>query len=70
MGLFLSSDRKSVITAVITFIVFFLTLIIGYCKIFHQSQNSIYCTVLWLIICLVLWIMMRNNGSFWVGIVE
>ncbi len=64
MGLFLSSLTESqVVAAVITFIVFFFTLfmegIAGSIPTNH-STALIFFIALWIIICLVLWIMMRN----------
>jgi ABC-2 type transport system permease protein len=74
MGLFLSSLTESqVIAAVITFIVFFLTLIMEViAKNISTSHKTAFIafTVLWLIICLVLWIMMRNiTVAFGAGII-
>ena len=64
MGLFLSSLTESqVVAAIITFIVFFFTLymegIAGSIPTNH-STALIFFIALWIIICLVLWIMMRN----------
>ena len=64
MGLFLSSLTESqLVAAIITFIVFFFTLymegIAGSIPTNH-STALIFFIALWIIICLVLWIMMRN----------
>jgi ABC-2 type transport system permease protein len=64
MGLFLSSLTDSqVVAAVITFIVFFFTLFMeGIASSIPTNHRTalIFFIVLWLIICLVLWNMMRN----------
>jgi ABC-2 type transport system permease protein len=64
MGLFLSSLTDSqVVAAVITFIVFFFTLFMeGIASSMPTNHKTalIFFIVLWLIICLVLWNMMRN----------
>lgn len=64
MGLFLSSLTDSqVVAAVITFIVFFFTLFMeglaGSISTNHKTA-LIFFVVLWFIICLLLWTMMRN----------
>lgn len=74
MGLFLSSLTESqVVAAVITFIVFFITLfmdaIAGNISTTHKSA-FIFFTALILIICLILWIMMKNiTVSIGVGVI-
>lgn len=74
MGLFLSSLTESqVVAAVITFIVFFLTLfmdsIAGNISTTHKAA-FVFFTILILILCLVLWIMMKNlTVSIGVGVV-
>jgi len=73
MGLFLSSLTDSqVIAGVITFIVFFLTLILEViARRISTSNKTAYIAfvILWLVVCLVLWIMMRNlTVAFGTGI--
>ena len=64
MGLFLSSLTESqVVAAIITFIVFFFTLFMdGIASSLPTDHKTalIFFIALWLIVCLVLWIMMRN----------
>lgn len=64
MGLFLSSLTESqVVAAIITFIVFFFTLYMeGIASSIPTNHSTalIFFIALWIIICLVLWIMMRN----------
>lgn len=74
MGIFLSSITESqVVAAVITFIVFFITLfmdtIAGNISTTYKSA-FIFFTILIIIICLLLWIMMKNlTVSIGVGVV-
>jgi len=64
MGLYLSSLTESqVVAAVITFIVFFITLFMdGIAKSISTGYKTafIFFTVLIIIVCLILWIMMHN----------
>lgn len=64
MGLFLSSLTESqVVAAIITFVVFFFTLFMDGIAGSLPTNNKtalIFFIVLWVVICLVLWIMMRN----------
>lgn len=74
MGLFLSSLTESqVVAAVITFIVFFITLFMeGIAKSLSTNHKTafIFFTALIFIICLILWIMMHNlTVSVGVGII-
>lgn len=74
MGLFLSSLTDSqVVAAVITFIVFFITLFMeGIASSLSTNHRTalIFFIVLLLVICLILWIMMRNMSvSIGIGII-